>query len=271
MTKHLLSLSSNDLTGLALALKSGRLVRPFSPIGIRRILATGTVAGVLLDLERLTDSGWSPDQIGSFLDMIVADRRSRPALEDRIDLVTTGPDVAGVVNRDTSVVVRELFSTATSSVLIAGYAVYQGQKVFRALADRMQERPELEVRIILDIQRGLGDSSSASELVKRFAARFRSHQWPSGRPFPELFFDPRSVEQQAERRTCMHAKCIVVDLHSVFVSSANFTEAAQQRNIEVGLIIRSSQLADRVTLFFSSMISAGFLSSIPMIELEAPG
>lgn len=264
MTKHLLALPSNDLTSLALALQSGRLARPFSPIGIQRVLANGSAPEVIADLERLVAAGWSSLQIGSVLEMVVADRRLRPGLEDRLDLVTTGPDVPGVDNRDTSVVVRELFAGAVSSVMIAGYAVYQGQRVFQALADRMQERPTLRVRIILDIQRGPGDSSSASELMKRFAERFRTHQWPSARPLPEVYFDPRSLEPPSDKRACMHAKCIVVDLRSVFISSANFTEAAQQRNIEVGLIVHSDPLAERLTRFFSSMISVGLLTPVPL-------
>ena len=264
MTQHLLSLSANDLTNLALALKSGRLVQPFGTISIQRVLGIGSVAGVIEDLDRLTVFGFSTNQIASLLETIVLDRRSRPVLEEMLDLVTTGPDVAGIDNRDTSVVVRDLFAAATASVLIAGYAVYQGQRVFQALADRMQERPDLRVRIVLDIQRGNGDSSSASELIGRFAERFRSRQWPSARPLPEVYFDPRSLECQGDKKACMHAKCIVVDSRSVFISSANFTEAAQQRNIEVGLIVHSNQLAERVTRYFSSMFSAGLLSPLPL-------
>ena len=38
----------------------------------------------------------------------------------------------------------------------------------------------------------------------------------------------------------MHAKCVVADDRSVFVSSANFTEAAQElENVEIGLLIES--------------------------------
>jgi phosphatidylserine/phosphatidylglycerophosphate/cardiolipin synthase-like enzyme len=148
--------------------------------------------------------------------------------------------------------------------VLAKCSVYQGQRVFQALADRMQERPELRVRIILDIQRGIGDSSFSSELIRRFAERFRLHQWPSGRLLPEVFFDPRSLELQGDKKACMHAKCIVVDLRSVFISSANFTEAAQQRNIEVGLIVHSDPLAERVSRFFSSMISAGLLAPLSL-------
>jgi hypothetical protein len=48
-----------------------------------------------------------------------------------IDLVTTGPEPGGITNRDTSVVVRELFAHAKESVLVVGYAVYQGNACSR--------------------------------------------------------------------------------------------------------------------------------------------
>ena len=53
----------------------------------------------------------------------------------------------------------------------------------------------------------------------------------------------------------MHAKCIVIDRKTVFVSSANFTEAAQERNLEVGLLIRSATLAERLEGHFDGLIA----------------
>jgi len=44
----------------------------------------------------------------------------------------------------------------------------------------------------------------------------------------------------------------------VFVSSANFTEAAQERNIEVGLLIQSRALAERVRRFFDALVDSGY-------------
>jgi phosphatidylserine/phosphatidylglycerophosphate/cardiolipin synthase-like enzyme len=41
-----------------------------------------------------------------------------------------------------------------------------------------------------------------------------------------------------------------VDAEHVFVSSANFTKAGQERNIEVGLKIESPWLAQRLILHF---------------------
>ena len=65
------------------------------------------------------------------------------------------------------------------------------------------------------------------------------------------------------RWSCLHAetdlpsrrKCIVVDNRSVFVSSANFTEAAQQRNLEVGLLIHSESLAEKLTRHFDTLLA----------------
>jgi phosphatidylserine/phosphatidylglycerophosphate/cardiolipin synthase-like enzyme len=50
----------------------------------------------------------------------------------------------------------------------------------------------------------------------------------------------------------------VVDGEQLFVSSANFTEAAQERNIEVGLLVRSVALADRVCRFFDALLDVGY-------------
>ncbi len=155
---------------------------------------------------------------------------------------------------------RDLFANATKTVLVAGYAVYQGQKVFQALADRMMTIPTLQVRLFLDIQRPQGDTSAVSEIVRRFSAQFRASQWPNDRPLPQVFFDPRSLDTASTKRACLHAKVVVVDSQSVFISSANFTEAAQQRNVEVGILASSVSLANRLTEFFDKGVASGIFS-----------
>ena len=128
----------------------------------------------------------------------------------------------------------------------------------------MQELPQLKVRMFLDVQRGAGDTSAASELVHRFAHRFRAQQWPPDRPLPQLYYDPRSLELDADKRACLHAKCVVVDGEAVFISSANFTEAAQERNIEMGLLVKSCRLAEQVVLHFDTLLAANLL--VPVVS-----
>jgi phosphatidylserine/phosphatidylglycerophosphate/cardiolipin synthase-like enzyme len=254
MLKHLLSLSTSDLTNLALAFHANRLASPYTLAALQRVLFPETATGIAADLAQLEAAGFTPAQIATTLDLIIQDRHTYPPLDDQLDLVTTGPAAVGVTNRDTGVVVRDLFAGAAESVLIAGYAIYQGQQVFHALADRMQDHPALRVQVFLDIQRPHGDTTTSDDLVRRFAHRFRNQQWPADRPLPELYYDPRSLDLTAEKRTSMHAKCVIVDHHTTFVSSANFTEAAQQRNIEVGLLIRSPTLSLRLAAFFQRLL-----------------
>ena len=259
---RLLALPDHDLAALARTLTAGRLRTPFAALSLQGVVSPEYVAGASADLQSLVGAGFNPAQIGLLIESIVADRRSRSHSDDLIDLVTTGPEAPGVNNRDTAVVVRELFAHAEQSVLLVGYAVHQGQQVFRALADRMVERPGMEVRLFLDIKRGPGDTTSADQLVRRFAHDFRAKMWPADRPLPAVFYDPRSLSLDRNKRTALHAKCVVVDRQVVFVSSANFTEAAQERNIEVGLLSRSAALAARVAGHFESLVAAGALLQV---------
>src|SRR5829696_4889826 len=148
---------------IATALRTSRLLAPFSAIALQRLLPGCRPEGLLKSFKSLDELGFTPSQITSTLDLLRADREHRPRLEDLLQLVTTAPEVDGSDNRDTSVVVRELFANAVHDVLGAGYAVYQGRRVFQALADRMRDVPSLTVALFLDIQRGNGETTIATE------------------------------------------------------------------------------------------------------------
>jgi len=259
MSEPIVQLSDGELRELAAALRAGRLAPPYSSVTVGRFVTGETAERISTELQQFSGQGFSAQQLAMVLETLGLDRAQRSRADDAIDLVVTGPESPGIANRDTSVVVRELFAGAEASVLVAGYAVYQGQQVFRALADRMAARVDLKVRMFLDIQRGQGDTAIDGDLVRRFVDRFKTKQWPAASRLPQLFYDPRSIDLSAEQRACLHAKCIVVDGRYVFISSANFTEAAQQRNIEVGLLVRSSSLAEQLANHFDSLVTLKIL------------
>jgi phosphatidylserine/phosphatidylglycerophosphate/cardiolipin synthase-like enzyme len=263
MTTALCLLTSEDLIQLAGALRSGRIAPPFSPLVLRRYLPESMAARIAVDLQQRAAEGMGSRHLADCLEMLCQDRTQRPVAEDLIDLVWTGPEAPGIVNRDTSVVVREMFQSAGESVLIAGYAVYQGPAIFKELADRMDESPELHVQMFLDIQRPQQDHSSPSELVRIFAERFVGKEWP-GRRLPNLYYDPRSLIADYAKRASLHAKCIIVDEKKAFVTSANFTAAAQTKNIEVGVLVHSRSFATRLAEHFTKLVIARFLKPIPL-------
>ena len=56
---------------------------------------------------------------------------------------------------------------------------------------------------------------------------------------------------------------MVVDDERVFVTSANLTEAALDRNIEIGLLVRDRALALGVTSHFRGLIKRKLLDPLP--------
>ena len=154
--------------------------------------------------------------------------------------------------------VGELFRNAQRSVLVAGYAIYQGHKVFQSLSDRMEQQPGLQVRMFLDVPRTHGDTSSANDQIARFVHTFKISQSPNRALMPEVYCCEQIMDPQNGKPGSLHAKCITVDNEQVFVSSANFTEAGQDRNIEVGLLVRSPVIAGRVSRFFEALVDSQF-------------
>lgn len=248
-------LSDADLRELVAALKSRRVSAPYSELQLNRILSTKLAADAIGSLQEFASLGFDEHQIATTLELLLHDRSDGRKGEPPIDLVTSGPEAPGIANRDTAVVVRELFTHARKSVLVVGYAVYQGASVFEALAQRMAQIPELDVKLFLDIARPDRESTSDEILVSRYAQRFRDSQWPKDCRLPAVFYDPRSVAE--DKRSSLHAKCVVVDAKQVFVSSANFTKAGQERNIEVGLKIESEWLAGRLIRHFQLLHEHG--------------
>ena len=148
-------------------------------------------------------------------------------------------------------------------VLVAGYAVYQGRDVFRALAERMEQLPDLKVRMFLDVHRHPTDASTDAAILARFAHDFRTRQWP-GVSLPEVYYDPRSLATGSGPRACLHAKCVVVDRSTAFVSSANFTEATQVRSIGVGVPIRSAPFATQLAEHFGGLVAQRLLNRLDL-------
>ena len=257
MRESLHLLSPNELRSLAGAFRTGRIDTPCSSSSLARYVSEPILDQVAGALEEMATVGYSAAGIAYALDLLADARSNIPKLDDVVQLVMSGPQIAGFERRDTSVVVSDLFRNARESVLIAGYAVYQGRRVFSELAKRMDELPGLDVRMFLDISRKPGDTSIPGAIVQQFVQRFRSEEWPNESRLPKVFYDPRALSPDWHERASMHAKCVVADGRSVFVSSANFTEAAQERNVEIGLLIESVTAARRINHFFTALADTG--------------
>ncbi len=126
----------------------------------------------------------------------------------------------------------------------------------------MEQKANLRVTLLLNIQRKSADTTAADQLVRRFADRFWNDEWP-GSSRPRVFYDPRALDLTRPGGV-LHAKAVVTDDTAVLVTSANLTEAAFDRNIELGILVRDRTLAASITSHFRTLIERGLLSPLPM-------
>lgn len=262
-----LQLSRPALVKLATALETGRLAPPFSLSAIANYVPAALSPEIVDELNRLSGEGVRGKQIAYTLRLLAAERGASQAVRDRVELVWTGPEVTGSQSRDTSVVVRELFSTAKHSVLISSFAIDRGEKarkLFQVLAQRMDANPQLKVQMFLNIQRPHRDRQAESILLTDFANTFRREIW-TGMRLPEVFHDPRSLLVDTQQKACLHAKCIIVDEEQVLITSANFTEAAHERNVEAGVLLTEPMTAQALRMQFDALVSQKILRPIPVI------
>jgi phosphatidylserine/phosphatidylglycerophosphate/cardiolipin synthase-like enzyme len=244
--KALLALTEVQLRSLAQALATGRVSAPVSLLALSRVIDGATVE-LANDVSSLLER-FGAERAPLALDLMLGSLGSGQDREP--ELVWSGPDRSHQT-RDTAVVVRELFALARREVLVSGFVVVDGRDIFKALADRMDEMPGLQVRLFLNISRDSVRSDEARLVA--FAKDFATRQWPGKRP-PAIYYDPRALETSAEQRASLHAKCIVVDRESALVTSANLTPYAQQKNVELGILLRTPSLAARIADQFDGLV-----------------
>ena len=133
--------------------------------------------------------------------------------------------------------------------------------MFRTLAERLDSDDSFEATLCIDVRRQPGDTTIDRDILRRFANEFVRNEWPGSR-LPRVYHDPRSLEPAGRTVSSMHAKCVIIDGAEVLVTSANFTEAAQERNIELGLLVDAQPVARRIEEHFMSLIQQGNLERL---------
>lgn len=258
----LAAVDRRDLIRLADLLEAGILTPPLSALSLRDHITAVHAAPLANYVGDLITKNMLPIHVALMLRAFaagtqVADESSLP-----FEVVVSGPDATSGA-RDTGVVVRQLFTKVRKRVLVVGFAVRQGNAVFKRLADRLDKDNSLEATLCIDVSRQHGDTSIGRDILRRFANEFVRNEWP-GKRLPCIYYDPRSLKPRGRRASSMHAKCVVIDGQEAFVTSANFTEAAQERNIELGILVDSQSAASRIEEHFISLIGKKFLVRLPL-------
>jgi len=258
----LAALDQKDLLRLAELCAADQTSPPLTELALQNYLPKETASRVAKFLNSLLQQKMSNSHIALLLQAYIAGAEDSRHNAPPVEVVVTGPDITASA-RDTGVVVRQLFRKAHHRILAVGFAVHKGKSIFKTLGEKLDSEESIDVTLCLNIERPRGSTSLSQGIIQRFADEFVRAAWP-GEQLPKVYYDPRSLAPAGRTSSSMHAKCIVIDGEKAFVTSANFTEAAHERNIELGLLVNSSIIARQIEEHFSALIQNDILARLPL-------
>jgi phosphatidylserine/phosphatidylglycerophosphate/cardiolipin synthase-like enzyme len=241
--------STSAIERLRVAIAVGQLKTP-----IHRAALLGSGIRHQLDAIEGALAGHGSAACLAILDVVLAEREVRRPTPQ---LVWTGPEEPGGTARDTAVVLRELFESARESVLLAGYSFDHAAGVLAPLHAAMKDHA-VEASFFVNIPQVERSDLGVTAHLATHLGGFVQTNWPFGRPVPTLFYDKRALVP-GPPFCSLHAKCVVVDAARAFVSSANFTQRGQERNIEVGVLIEDPSFASYLAGQWLGLIEAGIV------------
>lgn len=227
-----------------------QLVDQLAPQRSSEITRTALLAGRLEDAAAIDElMSLPPAARLPVLRAVLATRQSLMARAP--ELVWTGPDRSGDGARRTAQVVRELFGSAQRHVLISGYALRDAADLLAPLHARMLNagvRVDVYLSVDQDAHPGGAPRAMALSEVAERAWRHIGGSWPWTDAVPRVLVDARLLDG---REFCsIHAKAIVVDSSRALVTSANLTERAMERNVEIGVVLHDPTFASELVGHF---------------------
>jgi phosphatidylserine/phosphatidylglycerophosphate/cardiolipin synthase-like enzyme len=200
------------------------------------------------------------DRVGvaAALRVAIAERIYRPP--PRLELVWTGPETRASVARSTALIVERLFNEATRSIIVGGYK-FDTKEILDPLCRAMQERG-VSVTIFIDIDGATANPLEADAFATAFIDRWLRDIWPFGAPKPAVYYDPRTAirgDVPGHDWATLHAKCVVVDDERSLITSANFTDRGQTRNIEAGVLIEDAAFSEQLAGQWRQLVSEGLV------------
>lgn len=226
------------------------------------LLQSGVPAGQEYAVsEFLNERSWGSDVVAAVIDTILDTRDESLNVSLTQSLVVTGPEVPQKQILKTGSRFLQVVDHAKRELMVATFALYQGDKILEPIYQAMLRNEDLDVVLILNVQRGYGDTTQASQLVDKCRHDFLSKHWKWDLK-PRVYYFPGSLELSYKLRGVMHAKFLIADEERAFVTSANFTEAAQQKNIEVGVELANSIEPKALSRYFKELIESGCLEKL---------
>ena len=157
-----------------------------------------------------------------------------------IELVWTGPITSVVSARKTEQVLLQVINQAKSELLITSFVAYKVNSIIEALNSAC----ERGVKLFLLLESSLDDGGSINidviSKMKKSVSKANIYAWGD-----------KDIEFEGGR---VHAKLAVADKNACFITSANLTGHAMEKNMEIGLLINGGSIPGLISEHLKALI-----------------
>lgn len=204
-----------------------------------------------LEIAWRSAAGVDPRQVASALR---AASRTATIQEPRgsVELVWTGPSTGLVPIRHTEQVLCEVIESARYRIFLVSFVAYEVKTIMKALQEAIGRNVRIDVLLEASKDHGGKVSVDSVGTMKERIPDANVYVWTAdGGKMP----DGQSIGS-------VHAKCAVADGRIAFLTSANLSKAAMERNMELGVFVRGGHLPEELHRHLEALVKTELVKRV---------
>lgn len=168
-----------------------------------------------------------------------------------VELVWTGPSTGQVPVRHTEQVLCEVIEAAKRRLFLVSFVAYEIDSIIRALRGAIGRQVQIDALFESSSVHGGRVTHDSVKALKRVLPSMNVYAWSSDKK-PLL----------GKLSGAVHAKCAVADGELAFITSANLTAAAMERNMELGVLVRGGSVPDQLHKHLDALLTTEIISRL---------
>jgi cardiolipin synthase len=169
-----------------------------------------------------------------------------------VEMVWTGPSTGMVPVRHTEQVLCEVIDSARNRIFIVSFVAYEVDTIMKALREAIGRKVRIDVLLEASTDHGGKVTVDSVGTMKEMIPDATVYVWnaddgkmPDGRPIGSV-----------------HAKCAVSDGKIAFLTSANLSKAAMERNMELGVFVRGGHLPEELHRHLEALVKTEIVKRV---------
>lgn len=165
--------------------------------------------------------------------------------EETVELVWTGPASEMVATRKTEQALLEVIRAAKTRLFMTSFVAYKLPSITDALESALGRGVDVSILLEASEDHGGGVSIDGIGAMKKALPNVRVYSW---RDRPDAYAGGK-----------VHAKVAVADEHSCFISSANLTGHAMEKNMEAGILVSGGSVPKNLHRHLDALAMTGVI------------